>query len=77
MDLGTVRADTVSRQLDRQTFTPDVRIALVEHDLDNHEALFAELSRGMKGLNARLLAFIVTFATSGVLLAADVALRRA
>lgn len=65
----------MTRQLDRQSFTPDVRITLAEHDLDRHDEFIASFERGMDRLNARLLGFIVTFTSSAVLLAADVALR--
>ena len=76
MDLGTFRADTMTRQLDRQPFDEHTRIALLEQDVDAHDKIFESFQDGMNKLNVRLLAFIITFATSGVLLAADVALRK-
>jgi hypothetical protein len=58
-----------TRTHQRNTFAPDVRIALAEADLDYFDGIAKDLADEIKRLRLSITAFFVALATSSVLLA--------
>lgn len=59
----------------RGTFTHDVRIALIEADLDEVDLVASDFASEIKRLRLSITAFFVSLATSSVLLAINLVTR--
>ena len=64
-----------TRTEQRGMFAPEVRIALVEADLDEFDGISENFASEIKRLRLSITAFFVSLATSSVLLALNLATR--
>lgn len=63
---------TVQRRREaRSRFTADVRLDLIEDDVDEHETLFADFRNELRKMNQILISILIALVTSSILLAVN------
>ena len=65
----------MSRAEDRRDFDRDVRVALLESDMDKDDKEKGAIRDELKGMSRVLMGLLVAVATAAILLAANVALQ--
>lgn len=63
----------MTRSEDRASYPQDIRIQLIEQDLDSHEKLYKALEGRLAGIQSVLIGILVSVTTASILLVINLA----